>query len=154
MPTVVLFGRNPSTASTPFDVFTILALFFIAIRYISGDYGRRNLFWDGAKGTTVALMITSLADFGMLLLGHGMYGAMPVVLSWLLLLALVPIMRQGARLLMSRAGIWQIPTALIGVSNRSAEICATLSDSLSLGFDVRWLVIEDSTAPLPQAWRG
>jgi len=59
-------------------------------------------------------------------------------------------MRQGARVLMTRAGIWQIPTAMIGVNSRTTEIWTALKGSLSLGFDVRWLVVEDDGASLPQ----
>jgi undecaprenyl-phosphate galactose phosphotransferase len=151
VPTLVLFfGNNPAKPSTPIDVFTLLAISFIAVRYLSGDYARRQLFWDGAKVTTIALLITCLPDFGMLLLGNGVYAAWPVVSSWLLLLFTLPIMRQLSRILMTRLGVWQIPTALIGVSPRSAEIWTALKGSLSLGFDVRWLVIEDPAASPPQ----
>jgi undecaprenyl-phosphate galactose phosphotransferase len=152
VPTLVMFfGNNPNKPSTPINVFALLAIAFIATRYLSGDYGRRQLFWDGAKVTTIALIVTSLPDFGMLLLGNGVYAAWPVVLSWLTLLLLLPVMRQGMRVLMARTGIWQIPTALIGVSPRSAEIWTALKGSLSLGFDVRWLVIEDSTTSPPES---
>jgi undecaprenyl-phosphate galactose phosphotransferase len=151
VPTLIMFfGNNADKPSTPINVFAILALVFIAVRYLSGDYGRRQLFWDGAKGTTIALLITSAVDIAMLLLGNGIYAMAPVFLSWLSLLFILPIMRQLARILMSRAGIWQIPTALIGVSPRSAEIRTALKGSLSLGFDVRWLVIEDSDTSPPE----
>ena len=151
VPTLVMFfGNNPNKPSTPINVFALLALAFVAIRYLSGDYGRRQLFWDGAKVTTIALLITSLPDIAMLLLGNGIYAPGPVILSWTLLLFLLPIMRQGVRVLMARMGVWQIPTALIGVSPRSAEIWTALNGSLSLGFDVRWLVIEDPTASPPE----
>lgn len=151
VPTLVLYlGKNATSPSTPIDVFAVLAAFFIAIRYLSGDYGRRQLFWDGTKITTIALLVTSLPDLIMLLVGDGIYSAWSIFLSWIALLALVPVIRHGARVLMTRAGIWQIPTALIGVSPRSAEIWSALSSSLSLGFDVRWLVIEDETASPPE----
>jgi Undecaprenyl-phosphate galactose phosphotransferase WbaP len=150
-PALVLFmGNNGGRPSTPIDVFALLAVAFIIVRYLSGDYGRRQLFWDGAKVTTVALLITSLPDLAMLLLGNGVYSVMPVIFSWMALLLVAPIMRQAVRVLMSRAGIWQIPTALIGVGPRSTEICTALKGSLALGFDVRWLVIEDTAASPPE----
>jgi Undecaprenyl-phosphate galactose phosphotransferase WbaP len=148
---VMFFDGTARKPSAPIDIFGILALVFIAMRYLTGDYGRRLLFWDGAKVTTIALMATSLIDILMLILGQGAYSATPVVLSWLSLIFLLPVMRQGARALMSRAGIWQIPTALIGISDRSAEVCAALSGSLALGFDVRWLVMEDNTLSPPES---
>lgn len=152
VPALVLFmGTNARRPSTPIDVFLILAIIFIAVRYLTGDYGRRQLFWDGAKVTTIALIVTSLPDLVMLALGNGVYAACPVILSWVLLLFLLPIMRQGMRVLMTRAGIWQIPTAMIGAGPRSEEILTAFRGSLSLGFDLRWLVIEDPSASPPAA---
>jgi undecaprenyl-phosphate galactose phosphotransferase len=150
VPTVVLFvGRLPHAPSTPLNVFALLAAAFVIVRYISGDYSRRQLFFDGAKGTTIALLITAIPDLLMYALGGGIYVLTPILLSWFSLLIFVPIVRQGARVLMSRIGVWQIPTAMIGVSARTAEICAALHNSLSLGFDVRWLVIEDESSKAP-----
>jgi undecaprenyl-phosphate galactose phosphotransferase len=150
VPTIVLFiGRLPHAPTTPLNVFALLGMAFIIVRYISGDYSRRQLFFDGAKGTTIALLITAIPDLLMYALGHSLYSLAPIVFSWLFLLICLPILRQGARLLLSRVDVWQIPTAMIGISPRTAEICSALKQSLSLGFDVRWLVIEDPGTVAP-----
>jgi undecaprenyl-phosphate galactose phosphotransferase len=152
VPTIVLFvGRVPNAPSTPLNVFAMLAAAFIVVRYISGDYSRRQLFFDGAKGTTIALLITAIPDLLMYALGGGIYVLTPILLSWISLIIFLPVMRQGARILMSRVDVWQIPTAMIGVNRRTAEICTALKQSLSLGFDVRWLVIEDPDTRAPQS---
>jgi undecaprenyl-phosphate galactose phosphotransferase len=152
VPTIVLFvGRVPNAQSTPLNVFALLAAAFIIVRYISGDYGRRQLFFDGAKGTTIALLITAIPDLLMYALGGGIYALTPIMLSWFSLIVFLPILRQGARVLLSRIDVWQIPTAMIGVNRRTAEICTALKESLSLGFDVRWLVIEDPNTRAPQS---
>src|SRR5579863_3330746 len=63
VPTIILFvGRLPHTPSTPLNVFVLLGTAFVVIRYISGDYSRRQLFFDGAKGTTIALLATAIPD--------------------------------------------------------------------------------------------
>ena len=152
VPTMVLFvGRIPHAPTTPLNVFALLGTAFILVRYISGDYSRRQLFFDGAKGTTIALMITAIPDLLMYALGRGLYSLAPIFLSWVFLLIFLPILRQGARMLMSRIDVWQIPTAMIGINRRTAEICTALKQSLSLGFDVRWLVIEDPSVMAPQS---
>ena len=152
VPTIVLFvGRIPHAPSTPLNVFALLAAAFIVVRYISGDYSRRQLFFDGAKGTTIALLITAIPDLLMYALGGGLYALTPILLSWLSLIIVLPVTRQGARILMSRIDVWQIPTAMIGVNRRTAEICTALKQSLSLGFDVRWLVIEDPDTRAPKS---
>jgi Undecaprenyl-phosphate galactose phosphotransferase WbaP len=151
VPSLVMFvGNKASPPSTPIDAFAVLCVFFIGARYLSGDYSRRQLFWDGAKITTIALIITSLPDFIMQLLGNGTYAGWCVLLSWTLLLFLVPLMRQFARMLLTRMNIWLIPTALIGIGPRTAEIFEGLRGSLSLGYDIRWLVPEVSSDSSPK----
>lgn len=155
VPSVALFmGSPPHPGSSPIDVFLLLALFFIAVRYLSGDYRRRQLFWDGTKITTIAVVIASLPDLLMLALGGPIYEKIPAIASWLFLLVTVPLLRQGARVLMSKAGIWQIPTAMIGIGSRAPQIAKALNGSLSLGFKVRWLVIEDPSQKVPESLRG
>lgn len=155
VPSIALFLSGGETMrSAPIDLFAILALVFIAVRYLSGDYNRRQLFWDGAKVTTIALIVIALVDVLMLLAGRGLYAAGPVLLSWTFLLFCVPLMRQGARAVMTRLGVWQIPTVIIGVNNRTSEVHEALKTSLALGFDVRWLVVENPEADVPKAMRG
>jgi undecaprenyl-phosphate galactose phosphotransferase len=155
VPSVALFmGSPPRPGSSPIDVFLLLAAFFIAVRYLSGDYSRRQLFWDGAKATTIAVLVASLPDLLMTMLGGMAYEKLPVILSWTSMLIFVPLLRQAARVLMTQAGIWQIPTAMIGIGPRTSEIATALNGSLSLGFNVRWLVIEDSSHKVPEGLRG
>ena len=152
VPTMILFvGRIPHAPTTPLNVFALLGAAFVLVRYISGDYSRRQLFFDGAKGTTIALLITAIPDLLMYALGRGLYSLVPILLSWMSLIIFLPIMRQGARMLMSRIDVWQIPTAIIGINRRTAEICTALKQSLSLGFDVRWLVIENPSVRAPES---
>lgn len=155
VPVLVLFlNSRLGTDGTPISVFTIIALLFVTARWLSGDYNRRQLFWDGAKGTTIALTIASLPDFAMYVLGGGKYPPMPLFASWATLLVGLPLAREAARALMSKFGLWQIPTAIIGVNERTAEVHDVVKRSLSLGFDVRWLVVEDLATPIPENLRN
>jgi undecaprenyl-phosphate galactose phosphotransferase len=156
MPAFLLFtGRSASaSASIELDVFGLLCVLFIVVRYLTGDYSRRQLFWDGAKVTTIALIIAAIPDVLMLLIGRGLYSSSHLMASWLFLIVAIPTFRQGARILMSRVGIWQIPTAIIGVGPRTSEICSALRESLSLGFDVRWLVVDRADVSVPASLSG
>src|ERR1700722_2722567 len=82
---LVMTGRNGS-GQTLIDVFEVLAIAFIVVRYLAGDYGRRQLFWDGPKVTTIALLVTSLPDLAMMVLGRGLYSAPRMLAIWLLLI--------------------------------------------------------------------
>src|SRR5690348_16775139 len=58
-PAVALFrNREPYNV---IDLVKIIALIFVGARYLVGDYSRRQLFWDGARSTTTALMISGVA---------------------------------------------------------------------------------------------
>lgn len=152
VPALVLFVGRQGAPSKPIDLFLLLSVLFVVIRYLSGDYGRRQLFWDGTKVTTIALIVASLPDLLVLVLASSLhYSATRMLCSWLFLLISVPLLRQCARVAMAWAGLWQIPTAMIGVGHRATEIYTALKSSLSLGFDVRWLVVEDTDGDVPAA---
>ena len=144
MPEILL----PSSANTPnlasaTDIYFIMGAIFVIARYIFGDYGRRQLFWDEARTTAATLSIVSLPDvFLVILLGRStLY--LPLVTSWLFLFLAIPLFRQSARWMMSKAGLWSIPTGLIGTGANAREVLFGLQNSLSLGFDVRFLVMTE-----------
>jgi undecaprenyl-phosphate galactose phosphotransferase len=146
---LIMNGGGASTTRAPIDIFIILGVLFVLVRYLTGDYGRRQLFWDGAKLTTIALLVTAIPDVAMLFLARGHFAVGHVLACWLFLIFAVPVMRQGSRILMSLLGVWQIPTVMIGVGPRTMEIYDGLRHSLSLGFDVRWLVLDNPEARVP-----
>ena len=138
VPELVFFpGRLLGTHSREIDVFSILAVLFIFVRLLAGDYSRRELFWDNTRTTSKALIVASVPDILITLLGHAVYDVSVVILSWLFLLFAVPLYRQLARAVLRKAGIWSIPAALIGEVDNVTRINSALSSSLSLGFDLR-----------------
>ena len=149
VPSLAFFQGSSRVNAVTIDVFLILGSAYVLVRYLSGDYGRRQLFWDGAKITTVATLIASVPDILMVKLGGGIYSIFPAICSWLFVLAAVPLLRQLVRAIMRGAGIWNIPTAIFGAGTRTIEIAAALRGSLSLGFDVRWLVMETPDQLVP-----
>jgi undecaprenyl-phosphate galactose phosphotransferase len=75
--------------------------------------------------------------------------AVPALAIWFALLFLVPSARQLMRMALGAAGIWHLPTAIIGTSKTAQDVCRALGKQLSLGLDVRWLVPESSGKKLP-----
>ena len=150
VPALVFFqGTPPHDVAIQIDVYVVLAGLFIVTRYLAGDYSRRLLFWDGARLTSKALLITSIPDIFLLAAGHEIYSPFSILGSWLFLTVAVPVFRQGARKALSSLGLWSIPSALIGDGSRSQEIYNALSTSLSLGFELRAIMNTDSShAPL------
>ncbi len=150
LPAIVLSsslrGPNPASAT---DVYLIMGAVFIVARYIFGDYGRRQLFWDGARVIASTICFVALPDvFLAVVLGNtSLY--LPLAASWFFLFLAIPIFRQSMRWIMSKFGLWQISTALIGTGTNAREALLGLRGSLSLGFDVQFLVVKESQGGIP-----
>src|SRR5476649_516519 len=113
-PALALFrNRSLGQPNTVIDLVMIIALVFVGARYLVGDYSRRQLFWDGARSTTVALMI-SAAAYSASLIALQTHGLLPGIVTWLGLIFAIPTARQMMRLLLGKLGAWHLPTAIIG----------------------------------------
>ena len=149
-PALALF-RNRSLGQPVIDLVMIIALIFVGARYLVGDYSRRQLFWDGARATTTALLISGIVYCAALsLLEPG--GLMAGILVWLSLTFMLPTARQVMRLLLGRIGVWHLPTAIIGTSPMAQEVIPVLGQQLALGLKVRWVVPETPEKHLSNAF--
>ncbi len=148
-PAIGMFrGRTAAGPHTVISLIVIIAVVFVSARYIVGDYSRRRLFWDGARATTGALLVSgAIYMIAQLMLIPA--GFVPALLVWLSLFFVLPGARQGMRYLLGRAGLWHLPTVIIGASETAAEVYPVLGRQLSLGLDVRWIVPETAEKCLP-----
>lgn len=153
-PSIALFrGTVLGRPETSFDLILMLSIVFILLRYLAGDYSRRYLFWDGARATTVALLVSGLVYLAaVLLLEPG--GLIASAFVWLLLIICLPCARQGMRMILAWIGVWYQPTAIIGTSQTAQEVYPVLGRQLSLGMDVRWIVPESQDRVLPASLSG
>ncbi|HET7086189.1 MAG TPA: undecaprenyl-phosphate galactose phosphotransferase WbaP [Rhizomicrobium sp.] len=139
--------------NTVIDLVMIIALGFAGARYLVGDYSRRQLFWDGARSTTTALLVcgtvycaaAALLDQGGLALN---------ISVWLLLIFALPTARQGMRVVLGKLGVWHLPTAIIGTSPMAQEVAPVLGQQLALGLRVQWVVPETPEKHLSSAFAG
>ena len=135
------------------DLLAAIALVFVITRYLVGDYSRRQLFWDGARATTKALMVWGFVYVAaMLMSAPG--GFVVSVLVWVALIFMIPTARQVTRALLVRVGLWNQPTAILGTSLTAQEVCPVLNKELSLGLDVRWVVPEKPETRIPPSMIG
>ena len=149
-PALALIPARLSPPTNQVDLLALIAVIFVLARYVVGDYSRRQLFWDGAWHTTKAISICGLIYLAAVALmepaGLGfaclVFGALFFVL---------PTSRQFARHMMTRAGIWQLPTAIIGTGPNAEEVLSVLGKQLALGLDVRWIVPENPDRHIPGA---
>ena len=135
------------------DLVMIIAVVFVGARYLVGDYSRRQLFWDGARAPSTALLIGGVAYTAAVSL-LAPRGAIASALVWSAMLFAVPTARQGMRLVLGKMGIWHLPTAIIGTSPMAQEVVPVLGAQLALGLKVRWVVPETPETPLSDAFSG
>jgi Undecaprenyl-phosphate galactose phosphotransferase WbaP len=153
-PALALFrNRSLGQPNTVIDLVMIIALVFVGARYLVGDYSRRQLFWDGARSTTTALLVSgTIYSAAVSLLEPS--GLMAGIAVWLGMIFALPTARQGMRLLLGRVGIWHLPTAIIGTSPMAQEVVPVLGQQLALGLKVRWVVPETPEKHLSSAFAG
>jgi len=153
-PALALFrNRSLGQPNASIDLVMIIALVFVGARYLVGDYSRRQLFWDGARSTTTALLICGIAyNAAVSLLEPS--GLMVGITTWLGLIFALPTMRQVMRLFLGRVGVWHLPTAIIGTSPMAQEVVPVLGQQLALGLKVQWVVPEAPEKHLSTAFAG
>ncbi len=153
-PALALFrNRTLGEPNASIDLVMIIALVFVGARYLVGDYSRRQLFWDGARATTTALLVSGIAyNAAVWLLEPS--GLLAGITVWSSLIFAVPTMRQAMRLLLGKAGIWHLPTAIIGTSPMAQEVVPVLGQQLALGLKVQWVVPEVPEKHLSSAFAG
>ena len=153
-PALALFrNRALGQPNTVIDLVMIIALVFVGARYLVGDYSRRQLFWDGARATTTALLIGGIAYTAAVSLLETS-GLMAGIIVWMGLIFALPTARQGMRLLLGKIGVWHLPTAIIGTSPMAQEVVPVLGQQLALGLKVKWVVPESAEKHLSSAFAG
>ncbi|GAA0542280.1 undecaprenyl-phosphate galactose phosphotransferase [Rhizomicrobium palustre] len=140
VPEVIFLNKFSSQRAV--DLLIFLAVIFLIVRYISGDYSRRRLFWESTRVTVLAVLVTSLPFFLVVAAFPNQYSLWAEVGTWASLAVTIPLFRQAGRKLMSMAGLWQLPTILITSPERLHSIGSALRQTLSLGYDVKWLAVE------------
>ncbi|MBS0472164.1 MAG: exopolysaccharide biosynthesis polyprenyl glycosylphosphotransferase [Proteobacteria bacterium] len=124
----------------PVDVFYVMCAIFVVARYLSGDYSRRLPFWEGARLTTISVVIVAFPIALFTFFSGHYYSTFAQVSSWIFVIFGLPLSRQLARYLLDQVSLWWLPSALIVEGLDATEVIRAFSGSLSLGFDVRFHV--------------
>lgn len=128
---------------TVIDLFYLLGAAFIVVRYVAGDYTKRQLFWDDVRVTTIGLVAASIPSLFLAVIVPANYSIYTELWSWAVVIVALPLFRQIARWALSQVHMWQLSTALIGDMASIEEAKAAFQGSLSLGFDVQFLILQN-----------
>jgi undecaprenyl-phosphate galactose phosphotransferase len=146
VPAFLLF-RSKTEAGPTIDSFMVLALFFVIMRYLTGDYSKRVPFWDLTRRSTTTLLAVAGLDLLFVFLTGQDALWLRFGLMWGLLVVALPLSREATRHVLSAAGLWRIPTLLVSEGAHVDDVLGELDHSIALGFDVRHVVLIDDGAP-------
>jgi undecaprenyl-phosphate galactose phosphotransferase len=120
-------------------------LFLFAAR---GHYSRRRPFSEEVLDIFRVFVIVAVLDAMVVFLAKWEFSRLWFLASWLLGLALLPPIRNLLKRQMRRRGMWQRPTAILGVGENATEAAEAVRTEPLMGLEVRaFLVPPGETAP-------
>jgi Undecaprenyl-phosphate galactose phosphotransferase WbaP len=128
-------------------IYAGVCIIFLAWNWLQGNYSRRCAFSDELaallKAVCVAVGVQStLAGFWgerSILLG--------LLLSWIVVLALVPLMRLGTKYWLFLRGAWTRPTVIIGSGDNALKTAEAIQSDWMLGFNIVEFISYENPPP-------
>jgi len=105
-----------------------------------GHYRHRVPFWTELKQITLAVMLAALVDSFVLYLLHDPFSRLWLILTWVFAGLFLLGGRKLAKALLDRAGLWQLPTVVVGSGEGIAEAIAALNSEPGLGYNVTGVI--------------
>jgi Undecaprenyl-phosphate galactose phosphotransferase WbaP len=99
-------------------------------------YTDRKPFWTELKEVITTVLWLAMIDIALLSITRWNASRLWWLLVWLLALALIPLGRVLLRKALTRAGLWQRPTLLIGNGANAAEAIQAMASEPQMGFEV------------------
>ncbi len=118
--------------------------FWIYLRH----YTYRKPFWFELKEIIKTLIIFSLLDMALITFSKWDFSRIIWFFTWGFALVLTPILRNGVKYTISRAGYWSKQTIIIGSGKNAREAYAALQSEEILGYKViAFVTTSDNNAP-------
>ena len=109
-------------------------------------YTYRKPFWSELRELLLLIIGLAVADLALVALSKWDFSRGQWLLLWSLALFLVPICRLLGKQLLIRAGIWQVPSLIIGCGNNARDAFMAIRSESLMGFDVVAFVSPDGMA--------
>ncbi|WP_028450328.1 MULTISPECIES: undecaprenyl-phosphate galactose phosphotransferase WbaP [Chitinibacter] len=123
-----------------------LALITVASFWWRGHYSLRLPFWDELLEVLRALLLAALLNGMLVLLGKFTVSRFLWPVSWGLALVLLPYCRHLVKRALLRAGLWQLPTVIIGAGVNAQDAYRAMHSEPTLGFSVQAFVSTEAAA--------
>ena len=122
------------------EIHSIVHLFFaglVIVRfYMKGLYSRRLPFWDELRLVLSTLLYLAVLNGIMVLLAKWPFSRVLWFVSWTLTAFLVPLLRGLTRRLLTRWGVWQRATVIIGTGETAKSTYKALLSEPQLGYEI------------------
>ncbi len=131
-----------------FSVFVpVLVFWFTQL----GHYRRGVPFWTEVQQVCWVIVVVALADGFSQYVSHQLYSRSWLVLSWVLVAFLLVTGRRALKSALLRAGVWQLPTVVVGSGETIDEAVAALGSERHLGYEVVARIDLGAQTPVPAA---
>ncbi len=130
------FGWWDARGQIRLALFALSLAVAVAWFWSVGHYSRRKPFWDELRETLRILVLVAAIDVALVFLGKWQFSRLWLMTTWLLAIALVPVVRVLVKRILLHMGRWRRPTVIIGAGNNALEAYAALCSEPLMGFEV------------------
>lgn len=134
---------NPAD-SGQFGRLSVLVLLALAWLFwfgiIKKSYTQRKPFWSELWQILTGILVFSTLDAALSTLGEVEFSKSAWTRTWLLLLILLPCLREASRSILRYLNLWKTPTLIIGKGENAKEAYLALKSEPGMGFEVRAFV--------------
>lgn len=96
-------------------------------------YFYRKTFWFELKEILRTLIIFAIIEIAVIAFAKWYFSRYVWLLTWFLILILVPVARMGTKLLLNKLGLWQRDTIIIGSGKNAREAFKAINSEKNLG---------------------
>lgn len=146
------FDRFLDWWQTTGEIHTLVQLIFAVLVlmrfYTKGLYTKRLPFWDELRNILMTLVYLALLNGMVVLIAKWPFSRVLWLVSWLAAMVLIPVFRAWVRTTLRRAGLWNLPTVIVGAGETAWSTFLALKSEPGVGFQVKkFISLNDEIAP-------
>lgn len=99
-------------------------------------YFYRKTFWFELKEILRTLVIFSVIEIGIVAFAKWEFSRYMWILTWVLVMFMVPVLRMVSKFCLAKAGIWQRDTIIVGSGKNAVDAFKAITSEKNLGFKI------------------
>ncbi|MGQ0741104.1 MAG: undecaprenyl-phosphate galactose phosphotransferase WbaP [Alphaproteobacteria bacterium] len=134
--------------------FSIVVAATLLALYARGHYRRRLPFWQEARDITVVLALAMLFDGALQFALKQGLSRLWLAQSWLYAVPIILAARPVTKRLLLCAGLWQLPTLLVGSDAQTRQASSLMNQEKTLGYEFVRTIDPHSIRSQPGFWQA